>query len=433
MAAQASARLKRVQRGSVALLVLGCAVNYIDRSALAVANPLIRHDLNLSIADMGLLLSTFLWAYAAFQLPAGALVDRFGPRRMLGLGIFVWSLAQAVGGMVGGFWQFAGARVFLGLGESPQFSGLVRVVRDWFNVRERGLPTGIGLCGSKLGPAIAPPLLTMLMLLFGWRWMFAIMGLIGIAVAILWYAVYREPREVDLTEAEKTYLTEGEAPQTADRVTWADWKHLFAYRATWGMVLGFFGEVYMGWVYQAWLPGYLEIERHMSIPKTGWIAGIPFACGVLGSIGAGWASDRLAAHGVSPINSCKVPVVIGLTGMAGFTIVAALTPSTFVAVTAISVALAFNGMAGAMCWALASVAAPRHCTASLGSIQNCGGYIGGALAPTVTGFIVQDTGSFVPALLFSAALGLTCALIYVFMVPGKPIDVTKFGVKPAMA
>jgi MFS family permease len=433
MAAQASARLKRVQRGSVALLVLGCAVNYIDRSALAVANPLIRHDLNLSIADMGLLLSTFLWAYAAFQLPAGALVDRFGPRRMLGLGIFVWSLAQAVGGMVGGFWQFAGARVFLGLGESPQFSGLVRVVRDWFNVRERGLPTGIGLCGSKLGPAIAPPLLTMLMLLFGWRWMFAIMGLIGIAVAILWYAVYREPREVDLTEAEKTYLTEGEAPQTADRVTWADWKHLFAYRATWGMVLGFFGEVYMGWVYQAWLPGYLEIERHMSIPKTGWIAGIPFACGVLGSIGAGWASDRLAAHGISPINSCKVPVVIGLTGMAGFTIVAALTPSTFVAVTAISVALAFNGMAGAMCWALASVAAPRHCTASLGSIQNCGGYIGGALAPTVTGFIVQDTGSFVPALLFSAALGLTCALIYVFMVPGKPIDVTKFGVKPAMA
>jgi MFS family permease len=379
------------------------------------------------------LLSAFLWAYAAFQLPAGALVDRFGPRRMLGLGIFVWSLAQALGGVVGGFWQFVGARVFLGLGESPQFSGLVRVVRDWYNVRERGLPTGIGLCGSKLGPAIAPPVLTVMMLAFGWRWMFAIMGLVGIAVAILWYAVYREPREVALTEAEKTYLTEGEAPQVAERVTWADWKHLFAYRATWGMVLGFFGEVYMGWVYQAWLPGYLEIERHISIPNTGWLAGIPFLCGVAGSIGAGWGSDLLSARGVSPINSCKVPVVIGLTGMAGFTIVAALTPSTFVAVTAISVALAFNGMAGAMCWALASVAAPRHCTASLGSIQNCGGYIGGALAPTITGFIVQDTGSFVPALLFSAGLGLACALVYVFMVPGKPIDVTNFGAKPVPA
>jgi len=73
-------------------------------------------------------------------------------------------LAQALGGVVGGFWQFVAVRVFLGVGESPQFSGLVRVVRDWFNVRERGLPTGIGLCGSKLGPAIAPPLLTVLML-----------------------------------------------------------------------------------------------------------------------------------------------------------------------------------------------------------------------------------------------------------------------------
>ena len=311
-AVTASPRLKRIQRTSVALLVLGCALNYVDRSTLAIANPLIRKDLGLSIADMGLLLSAFLWAYAAFQLPAGALVDRLGPRKLLGAGIFIWSLAQALGGLVGGFWQFVGARVFLGMGESPQFSGLVRVVRDWFNVRERGLPTGIGLCGSKLGPAIAPPLLTVLMLAFGWRWMFVIMGGVGIGVAILWYAVYREPREVALTEDEKAYLTDGEAQQVADRVTWADWKQLFAYRATWGMVLGFFGEVYMGWVYQAWLPGYLEIERHMSIGKTGWVAAIPFACGVLGSVGAGWLTDHLSARGVSPINSCKIPVVIGL-------------------------------------------------------------------------------------------------------------------------
>jgi MFS family permease len=164
----------------------------------------------------------------------------------------------------------------------------------------------------------------------------------------------------------------------------------------------------------------------MSIPKTGWIAGIPFAFGVIGSIGSGWLVDHLSKRGFSPVNSCKIPVVIGLGGMAGFTIVAALTPSTFVAVAAISTALLFNGMAGAMCWALASVIAPKHCTASLGSIQNCGVYIGGALAPAVTGFIVQDTGSFVPALLFSASLGAVCTLIYIFVVPGKPIDAAAF-------
>jgi MFS family permease len=429
----ATPRLRRIQRNAIALITLGCALNYIDRSTLAIANPLIRHDLGFSIAEMGLLLSAFLWAYAAFQLPAGALVDRLGPRRLLGAGIFIWSVAQATGGLVGSFWEFVSARVFLGMGEAPQFSGLVRVVRDWYNVRERGLPTGIGLCGSKLGPAIAPLILTPLMLSFGWRWMFVIAGAAGILLSVIWYAVYREPREVDLTEDEKTYLSHGEITSDADKVTWADWKQLFKYRATWGMVMGFFGEVYMGWVYQSWLPGYLEIERHMSIPKTGWIAGIPFAFGVIGSIGSGWLTDFLSARGISPVNSCKIPVVVGLGGMAAFTVVAALTPSTFIAVAAISTALLFNGMAGAMCWALASVIAPRHCTASLGSIQNCGGYIGGALAPAVTGFIVQDTGSFVPALLFSASLGFVCTLVYIFVVPGKPIDTEAFGSVPQPA
>ena len=99
----ASARIKRIQRNSIGLITLGCALNYVDRSTLAVANPLIRHDLGFSIAEMGLLLSAFLWAYALFQLPAGALVDRLGPRKLLGGGIFVWSVAQGVGGLVGGF------------------------------------------------------------------------------------------------------------------------------------------------------------------------------------------------------------------------------------------------------------------------------------------------------------------------------------------
>ena len=110
VAVAASPRLKRIQRSSVALLVLGCAVNYVDRSTLVIANPLIRHDLGLTIGDMGMLLSAFLWAYAAFQLPAGTLVDRLGPRKLLGAGIFIWSLAHALAGLVSGFWQVVGAR-----------------------------------------------------------------------------------------------------------------------------------------------------------------------------------------------------------------------------------------------------------------------------------------------------------------------------------
>ncbi len=422
------ASIRRRQRTALIMLVIAGTLNYLDRSTLSIANPLIRNELGLSIADMGLLLSAFLWAYAFAQLPGGALVDRVGPHRLLATGLGVWSVAQAVAGFVTSFWQFSIARVFLGLGEAPMFSSAVRVVRDWYNVRDRGLPTGIWNCTSSLGPAIAPPILTVLMISFGWRWMFGIMGVVGIAVAAAWFLLYRDPNEEHFTEQERHYLTDGEEARTYAPVRFAEWLGLFRFRTTWGLVLGFFGVVYMGWLYLAWLPGYLEMQRHMSIPKTGIVAAIPFAFGVVGSIGGGWIADKLMARGFSPINSRKIPVIIGLLGMVAFTVVAAETPSDFIAVAAISAALMFGASASGMSWALSSVAAPANCTASLGAIQNFGGYLGGALAPTVTGFIVQATGSFVPALLASAAIGLVSVLAYLVIVRSEPITTSELDV-----
>ena len=177
----ATPRLKSIQRVALVMLVMGGVINYIDRATLAVANPLIRQDLGLSIADMGYLLSAFLWAYAFAQLPTGAMVDKLGPRILLTLGLSLWSFAQLLGGLVQGFGQFFGARILLGIGEAPQFPTCARVVRDWFNQRDRGLATGIFNCSSSLGTAIAVPLLTFLMLAFGWRTMFMVMGVAGLA------------------------------------------------------------------------------------------------------------------------------------------------------------------------------------------------------------------------------------------------------------
>jgi MFS family permease len=414
-------RVRRVQRIALTLLVTAGTLNYIDRWTLSMANPLVRHDLGLDLKQMGVLLSAFLWAYAFCQLPGGALVDRIGPRRLLGAGLCLWSLAQAAAGLVTGLTQFAAARVFLGAGEAPMFSGAVRVVRDWYNVRDRALPTGIWNATSSLGPTIAPPLLTWLMLGYGWRWMFILMGIVGVVLAALWFALYREPDEVDLNAEELGYLIAGEPPTSGRRVTWGEWRQLFRYRTTWGLILGFFGIVYLVWLYQSWLPGYLEMQRHMSIKATGLVSSIPYACGVVGSVGAGWLADRLMLRGISPINSRKLPVIVGLFGMAVFTFGAALTPSNVVAIGCISGAVFCAGGASGMSWALASVAAPASCTASLGSIQNFGGYLGGALAPIVTGYIVQETGSFVPALLVAAAIALAAALAYLAVIPNRVI------------
>src|ERR1700712_5594394 len=421
MAAKAPPRVKAAQRSALTVLVIAGTLNYINRATLSVANPLIRNDLGLSIADMGLLLSAFLWAYAFFQLPGGALVDRVGPRRLLSVGMTVWSVAQVVGGFVTSFWQFSIARVFLGLGEAPMFSSCVRVVRDWFAAHQRGL--GMGICNttSSIGPAISPPILTFLMLSFGWRWMFILMGVAGVFVAVIWYRVFRDVREINLTSDERAFLTAGEEAPVEQLLTFREWRGLFAFRTTWGLILGFFGIVYMTWLFQAWLPGYLEIERHMSIRSTGFVAAIPFIFGIIGSVGFGLATDRLMAAGFSPVNSRKVPIILGLLGMAIFTYVAAETSSNVIAVAAISVAVFCNGGASGQSWSLASVAAPANCTASLGSIMNFGGYIGGALAPTVTGFIVQASGSFEQALLVGAVIALVGALSYIAIVRRQPI------------
>jgi cyanate permease len=260
---------------------------------------------------------------------------------------------------------------------------------------------------------------------FGWRWMFVTMGVVGVAVAAAWLLMYRDSSEARFTDEERHYLIEGEEARTDTPIVLAEWLALFRFRTTWGLMIGFFGIVYMGWLYLAWLPGYLEIQRHMSIPKTGIVATVPFAFGVVGSIGGGWIADWLMRRGFSPVNSRKTPVIIGLLGMVAFTVVAAETSSDTLAVAAISAALMFGATASGMSWALASVAAPANCTASLGTIQNFGGYLGGALAPTVTGFIVQATGSFVPALLVSAVIGLVSALAYLVVIRAEPITATE--------
>ncbi|MGY2049433.1 MFS transporter [Methylobacterium sp. JK268] len=419
--AAASPRVRRVQRTALALLVLSGVVNYVDRATLAVANPLIREELGLSLADMGLLLSAFLWAYAFAQLPAGALVDRLGARVMLTLSLGLWSVAQGLGGLVGSFSQFFAARMLLGIGEAPQFPTSSRVVRDWFPIRERGTATGIWNCSSTLGTAISAPLLTVLMLHFGWRWMFAIMGIAGLVVAAAFYLIHRDPHQAGLTAEERRAIAGGEAPAAgAARVTWADWRRLFAYRTTWGMIFGFFGTIYVLWIYSAWLPGYLEMERHMTISKTGWVAAIPFAFGVVGSILGGRACDALMARGVSPINSRKYPMAASLLGTALFTFLAAEVASDVLAVAFISVSMFLIYVSASAAWAMPPVAVPANCTASVGAMQNFGGYFGGALAPTVTGYIVQHTGSFTLALLIGAAVAAVAAVGY-FVIVRDPI------------
>jgi sugar phosphate permease len=416
---QVPPRIRRAQTVALVMLVVTGVINYLDRATLAVANEYIRADLGLSLGEMGVLLSAFSWSYALCQLPVGALVDKIGPRWLLGMGLVVWSLAQAAGGLAATFSYFVIARIILGIGEAPQFPSAARVVSNWFPLRSRGTPTGIYNSASPLGVALAPLLLPPLIAATSWHWAFFITGGLGLVAAIVWVCVYRDPVREQLTADERAYLDEGQAADAATKTSFAAWRALFRHRVTWGMMFGFFGSVYLNWVYLTWLPGYLRTERKMDLAYAGLASAVPFLCGFAGALIAGWASDRVVRFAASPIAGRRNAVVAATLGMVVFTIPAALVESNVLAVACISIVIFLANASSACAWSLATVAAPRSRIASLGAIQNFGGFLGGALAPVLTGYIAQSW-SFTPALLTGAAIAFMGAMSYLFLVT-RPI------------
>ncbi len=398
----------------VALLIAAGVVNYVDRSTLAIANHTIATEMHLSPTEMGALLSAFAWSYAVCQLPIGAITDRVGPHIMLTLGMTVWSLAQIVSGAVQSFTQFVIARVGLGIGESPMFTAGARASVNWFSLKERGFPLGLFNAASSLGPAIAPPLLTALMLAFGWRVMFVMMGVLGLVVALAWGFYYRDPEQVGTPRADLEIIRAGEGSGTVEASA-GTWARLFTIKTTWALIGGLFGIVYITWLNVAWLPDYLESERHVSVSATGILAAIPQFAGFIGGVLGGFVSDRMAEAGVDPIDSRRYLTVGGLVLCALFTAAAPFAPSTAIVVGLLSASMFFGYGAGSCSWALGASLTPPRLVATLESIQNIGGSIGGALAPLVTGVIVQHTHSFTPAFLVATVAALAGAGSYWFV------------------
>src|ERR1700761_6857164 len=433
---RASGAMRRMQWLALVMLIVSAVINYLDRAALSIANVEVRQEMGLNATQMGVLLSAFLLSYAFAQLPAGISVDRVGPRLLLGAGLALWSLAQAVTGFVSNFAQFYWARIALGIGEAPQFPTAAKVISNWFHVSRRGLP--MSACTSaapSIGNALAPPILTALMLGFGWRTMFVTLGVVGLVAAAVWFMVYRDP-EKRATADDMAYIRSGDTASTS-KVTVRQWLRLFRCGTTWGMLIGNFGSGYLFWVYYAWLPGFLEIQHHISVAQTGIFASIPPMCGIVGALAGGYGADRLAAAGYSPVNSRKIPIIIGLTGTAALTVGAAFAHSAGLAIALVSVAVLFSNCASATIWGLVTSAAPPNYVASLGSIQNFGGYLGGACSPVVTGLVVDMTGSFVIALFIGAAMAATGALIYLFGVTrpisGTDLEDARDGLQPSPA
>lgn len=409
-----STRIRRIQTITLILLFIAGIVNFLDRSSLSVAGEAIREELSLSATEFGVLLSAFSLSYGLAQLPSGILIDRFGSRIVLGAGLICWSALQAATGLVNSFSHFIMLRIGLGIGEAPFMPAGVKSISEWYTSRERGIPLGIFNSSTVLGQAIAPPVLVVMQLAWGWRTMFVVIGLAGIIVGICWYAWYRNRSQLELTTSEKEYLPVIDSKR--NKLSFNEWLSLFRHKTTWGMILGFSGVNYTGWLYIAWLPGYLQVEQGFSLAKTGWVAAIPFLAAAVGMWTNGIIMDKLAKAGYSQMKTRKVSIVVGLTLSALGTLLVVGSGSSVQAVAFISLALFCIHFAGTSAWGLVQTLVSDRKVASVAAIQNFGSFIFASFAPIVTGWIVDTTHSFNIALVIAACVTFSGALSYAFIV-----------------
>jgi MFS family permease len=390
----------------VALLTLGVIIAYTDRINLSAALPAIRESFPLTAAASGILLSAFFWAYTLLQIPGGWVVDRFGLKWTYAAAMLVWSAASAATGLVSSLHGLIVLRMVLGIGEAVAIPASMRYLRENFAERERGLPMGILMSGTKYGPAIGAPFATYLVLGFGWRWMFVLNGAISIFWLVPWLFLVRDHQST------ATVANEGES---ADRVSWAA---IFGTPVIWGTCLATFCYMYFVYFCMTWMPTYFKERFGLSLAASSWYTFMSFAGTGTIAILSGWAADRLIARGRNAVTVRKAFTITGFV-LAFSATFGAFSRSTAVTLFLAVFSLSGLGLATANYWALTQTLTPRSVSARVAGIQNTAANIAGIAAPWITGLLIQKTGSFNAPLVavgFWLLVGIGC---YLFLIREK--------------
>ncbi|RAS83650.1 MFS transporter [Priestia endophytica] len=403
----------------LSLLFLGTAINYLDRTNMAVAASAIQADLGLDPAMLGLILSAFGWTYAFMQVPGGWFIDRFGPRLVYGVSLVLFSLFTLLQGFAKNFSTLFGLRLGLGLSESPAFPANSRVVAAWFPQRERALATGVYTAGEYVGLALATPFLFWLLSAFGWHSIFIVTGVIGLIFALVWFKLYREPKDSKyINKEEMDYIREGgglaDSVGESQKLSWSKVRHLFKYRQFWGIYIGQFAVASTLYFFLTWFPSYLVQEKGITLLKAGFVGSIPYIAAGIGVLVGGYWSDQMVKRGVSIGIARKLPIIIGLL-IACSIILANYTSSISLVITIMSIAFFAQGMS-AITWTLVSDIAPKELVGLAGGVFNLAGNLSAIITPMVIGFIVSATNSFNGALIFVSIVAFIGALSYIFIV-----------------
>ena len=383
---------------ALSLLAILGIINFIDRSNLSIAAPLLQNELRISVSQLGILLSAFFWAYTAMQFVSGWIVDRFDANRVIASGYLLWSLATGATALVRGFAMLLAMRLVLGMGESVMVPAYSKILGFHLPEHHRGLANGVLQGAVRFGPAVGTLGVGVLIAKYGWRPAFVGIGVISLAWLPAWIKWMPRGRAVGRAE--------GAAPGFAG---------ILRQRSFWGVCGGHFSVLYLLYFMLTLLPFYLVHERHLSMQSMVKIASMYYAIEALSAVTTGWLSDLSIRSGYTPTLVRKSAMVIGHTIAAVALMGCALMTSQWYLVCLVSVGIG-SGAAGAGPFAFSQTLAGPHATGKWTGLQNGFANFAGVVAPALTGFLVDRTGNFRVPLVIAALVLVAGGLSWVFVV-----------------
>lgn len=390
----------------VCLLSLGMVIAYSDRVNLTIALPDMVKGIQMDKAEQGLALSAFFWTYTIFQIPAGMLVDRFGVRVLYTAGFLLWSAASAATMFTRGLVDLVALRLLVGTGESVVTSSSLYYIRKHFQEKERGFAVGLYMTGTKIGPAVGLPMAALLIHHVGWQAMFGLLGLGSLLWLIPWLLWVRgnDPAARGTVVAAQTDSNERTGLLEALKSP-----------LMWGVIIGTYCYMYFVYYCMTWMPRYFQEQHGMSLEKTSWFSGMSFGGMALVAAVSGWWADKLIAKGRDPVRVRKTFTIAGFV-IASTQTISVYTHSETLMIFFTVASLCGLGLATANYWALTQTLLPGALPVA---IQNTAANLAGVVAPWLSGWLINQTGSFdapIETIGFWLALGVAA---YGFLVQRK--------------
>lgn len=383
---------------ALGLLAVCLLINYIDRSNLSLAAPLLKEELHISATQLGILFSAFFWTYTGMQFVSGWLVDRFPVNRVIAAGFLLWSLATAVTGFVGGFATLFLVRLVLGIGESVAIPAYSRILARHLPEYNRGFANGVLIAAQKYGPAVGTLGAGFLIAKYGWRPVFIGIGVISLAWLPAWMKW--------MPRGKGTAHSVTAAPKVVE---------ILRQRSFWGACAGHFSECYLLYFTLLWIPLYLVHEHHLSVQAMTMTATAFYFVDATSAIASGWLSDLFIRRGATPTVVRKSVMAVGHT-TAAFSMVGCALAGHHTYLGWLMAAGAASGVLGSGVFAFCQTLAGPQAAGSWTGLQNGFANLAGVIGPWLTGFVVDKTGHFQGAFAINAVLLVAGGLSWVFVV-----------------